>query len=281
MFYELADLGFIKIEGQDAKKFLQGQLTCDVDSITNSYSSLGAHCNPQGRIISLFYICMWQNAYYLLLPKTMIHIALGALKKYAVFFKVQLTESQEIIAIGCNDSIPPHIFEKIFCHIPLPHSPRSILICEQHLRKEIADINTSYETWNLLNIKENHPSIFPETSGKFLPHELNLDKLGGINFEKGCYTGQEIIARMHYRGKSKNQLYQAHVTSLVMPQPGADIYVFSEEAQKPAGMIVATTKEEYNNYHMLIITNELNSNSPSLFLNQDKTSPLSIQLRSE
>lgn len=270
---ELTDLGFIKIQGQDAKKFLQGQLTCDVDALTNSDSLLGAHCNHQGRIISLFYLFKWEEAYYLLLPKKIISIAISALKKYAVFFKVELTESHEMVAIGYTDT--PMKISKKHCTISLPASTRSIVVGEVNLLNEIHENQLSLEAWNILNIKDGLPSIYPETSGKFLPHELSLEKLGGINFEKGCYTGQEIIARMHYRSKSKNHLYQAHTLNDTAPQPGADIYSGAES--KPAGIIVATAQEEYNSYHVLIITNELNHNS-ALFLNPDKTSRLSIQI---
>ena len=93
MLCELSDLGCIKIQGKDAKKFLQGQVTCDVDKITTEQSSLAAHCNPQGRIISLFQLFLYRDAYYLLMQQTMIPIAMAALKKYAVFFKTEIKDS--------------------------------------------------------------------------------------------------------------------------------------------------------------------------------------------
>ena len=92
MFCELSDLGLIKIQGNDAKKFLQGQLTCDLDSVTAGHSIMGAHCNQQGRVISLFYLFALANAYYLLMQRTMIPIAMAVLKKYAVFFKTEMMD---------------------------------------------------------------------------------------------------------------------------------------------------------------------------------------------
>src|SRR3990167_1134226 len=97
----LSTYGLLKVSGIDAKKLLQGQLTCHMDEITETEYRLAAHCNPQGRVISLFYVFMQQNAYYLLMPISMLDIALNALKKYAVFYKVELTNvSEHFTAIG-------------------------------------------------------------------------------------------------------------------------------------------------------------------------------------
>src|SRR3990167_5001748 len=206
--------GFIQIIGIDAEKFLQGQLTCDV-RLANGASCLGAHCNPQGRIISLFILLKFNDAFYLILPRSMIDIALPALKKYAVFFKVQLSD-----------------------------------IADEKPVAALANI-TDEAAWHRTNINAGIPAIYPETSGKFLPHELNLDKLGALNFDKGCYTGQEIIARMHYRGKLKTHLYRARLDSATRPQPGTDI--FSRQGQTVCGTVVDSCQIEYNSYTSLIV----------------------------
>src|SRR5688572_15995778 len=104
-FVSLKHLGLLKIFGKDAHKLLQGQLTCDMNEVTSNHSLVGAHCNPQGRIISLFRIFHYQDSYFLQMPREMIPIALRALKKYAIFFKVELVdESDEWIAYGCSAS---------------------------------------------------------------------------------------------------------------------------------------------------------------------------------
>src|SRR5258708_37185821 len=90
MLHALFNPGCIKIQGKDAKKFLQGQLTCDIASLSPDTLQLSAHCNPQGRVISLFYLCQHQDAFYLWMQKSMVDIALSALKKYAVFYQLNL-----------------------------------------------------------------------------------------------------------------------------------------------------------------------------------------------
>src|SRR5580704_7784530 len=105
---DLSEMGFVKVSGPDAKKFLQGQLTCHMDKVTPTESHLGAHCNPKGRVISLFYIFLLHDAYYLFLPRHMISITIDALKKFAIFYKTNISEaSEQLIAMGyaCLDDI--------------------------------------------------------------------------------------------------------------------------------------------------------------------------------
>lgn len=96
------------------------------------------------------------------------------------------------------------------------------------------------------------PVVYTETSGKFLPHELNLDKLNAISFDKGCYTGQEIIARMHYRGKLKTHLNLTSVATTNAPQPGDELFYLENEKKIPAGTIVKVTREN-ESYQVLFI----------------------------
>lgn len=177
-----SNLGLLKVCGEDAGKFLQGQLTSDVTALNHQQYSLSAHCNPQGRVISLFYLINLNNTYYLLMPLDMLTLTKDALKKYALFFKSTIEEATQELTDVLNQIDNPTLF----------------------------DINTGV------------PRIHPETSGAFLPHDINLDLLNAISFEKGCYTGQEIIARMHYRGKLKKRMQRTTLTTNHPPQPGKD-----------------------------------------------------------
>jgi len=175
-------LGQIKVSGTDAAKLLQGQLTCDVNALTDKQYSLAALCNPQGRVISLFYLAYLNDAYYLILPENILELTLTALKKYAVFYKLALEDTSDTLA----------------------------------------NVLTNIGNPTLFDTQAGVPRIHPETSGTFLPHDINLDQLGAISFNKGCYTGQEIIARMQYRGKLKKRLHQTTVASDESLKPGSD-----------------------------------------------------------
>ena len=204
--------GLLSVSGVDAKRFLQGQLTCNLDDLSTSQSQLGAHCNPAGRVISLFRLFLYQDAYYLQMPKLMVPIAITALKKYVVFFKASLADASERI----ND-------------------------LAEYCRPE------PMETWHYLDVMAGIPAIYPETSEKFLPHDLNLPQLNAVSFNKGCYTGQEIIARMHYRGKLKKQLCRLSLSTDLPLQRGQSI---------EQGTLVDYCQTGYNTYEILVITNE-------------------------
>ena len=203
--------GLLSVSGVDAKRFLQGQLTCDLEEVTPSETRLGAHCNPSGRIISLFRLSLFQDSYHLAMPKEMVPIAMAAFKKYAVFFKVTLTDASETL-IKNKQETAPHF---------------------SHYTDIMAGI----------------PMIYPETSEKFLPHDINLPLLNGVSFSKGCYTGQEIIARVQYRGKSKKHLSRIRFTTEKSLRRGENI----EE-----GTLVDYVQTGYNTYELLIITQETN-----------------------
>ena len=286
MLCELPNIGLIKIQGKDAKKFLQGQLTCNVELLTPTKSCMGAHCTPQGRVISLFYLLFLEDAYYLLMQKSMVAIAISALKKYAVFFNTDITDASHTRrTIGCDLSELSHEQLPSVGYISIsPTSKRYSITGAANDIQSIWDALSKQTTvttanqWQHQQIDEGIPDIYPETSGKFLPHEINLDKLNAIHFDKGCYTGQEIIARMHYRGKLKTRLYQATITSDTRLQRGADIYTLHEDKINPCGMIVDLCEENttmINQHHLLIVCNELNDNTP-IFLNKNTQSTLAL-----
>jgi tRNA-modifying protein YgfZ len=225
----LSHLGLLKVTGIDARKLLQGQLTCNLDEL--DARQLGAHCNPQGRVLSLFRISAVGDSYYLEMPAEILPTALQALKKYAVFYKVELSDaSAELDQISTAAAL-------------------------------------SLNEWKTSNIEAGIPAIYAATSGKLLPHEINLPELNAVSFNKGCFTGQEIIARMHYRGQLKKRMYRARVTAKTAPVPGADIYA----EQGPAGTVVDSCKETGDSYQVLVVANQENQ---QLFLDPDKIEPL-------
>jgi tRNA-modifying protein YgfZ len=279
----LSDYGLLKVSGTDAKKLLQGQLTCQVDEVTATQARMGAHCNPQGRVISLFYLIQMQHSYYLLMPRAMVAVAMTALKKYAVFYKTQLTdESDNAIIIGYASLIKPAVNTSLINITNITNvtnavsgGSRYILVGELEPMKTIWEELAKHtpistlSTWKLLTIRDGIPTIYPETTGKFLPHEINLHELGAIHFDKGCYTGQEIIARMHYRGKLKKHMYQASIASESLILPGSDIYSLQGLEMRSSGIVVDASPETYNNYQALIVTEESNAKNNNLFLDRD------------
>jgi len=247
-FIPLDSMRLLKVQGVDAKKFLQGQLTCDLETISGNYNSMGAHCNPQGRVIFLFRLFYYQDAYYFFLPRTMVEIALTALQKYAVFFKVQM-EIASLPLCGWLGQQPSQAFA-----FAVPGIVPRYLLMTTHPRAET--LATTFNLWKYLDITAGLPQIYPATSEKFLPHDLNLQDIDGISFSKGCYTGQEIIARMQHRGTIKNRLFRATITADVLPVPGSLIYYRDQQELVAGGTIIESCEESDNHYQALVATSE-------------------------
>lgn len=174
-------LKLIKVSGPDSAKFLQGQLTCDIKQANSDALLLAAHCNVKGRIESLFQLFTLDQDFYLLMPASIIDHAFTTLKKYAVFSKVQLS-----------------IIEVTDVKLPVT-------------------LLDDFTAWRQQNIEHGIPCLFPQTIGKFLPHDVNLPDLGAVSFSKGCYIGQEIVVRMQHLGKPKWHMQQITVTKDYQP----------------------------------------------------------------
>lgn len=257
----LDTFGLLKVSGKQAGKLLQGQLTCDIENLIPGQTRIGAHCNPQGRMISLFYIVKFQDVYYLFMLHDLVPLALTALKKYAVFYQVELQDiSADLMIIGHADQIveselPPMVS---FC-IPgnltryVCAGEKTVLwpiwerLAKQHHM-------TTTHAWKHQNIVDGIPLLYPGTSEKLLPHDIHLHQLGGIDFNKGCYTGQEIITRMHYRGKLKNHLYRTNMVSTTPLYPGLDVSSLPHLEKNLSGILVDASLYKTNEYDALIVT---------------------------
>ena len=202
----ISRLGCIELKGPDSRRFLQGQITIDADKISIDSLALGSVCNPQGRCIALFWATGKNESIYLILPKDNIPATLAHLAKYAVFFKTELSEkSEDFHFVGSygSDSKSP--------------IPQSLSVASSNLslaffeRAESPDFTLANQPihedlwwWHL--IESRIPWLDNSAASEFLPHNLDLPHLNAVDFTKGCFTGQEVIARMQYKGKLKSHL---------------------------------------------------------------------------
>ncbi len=224
---KLENWSVIQISGNDVTNFLQGQLTCDTTQITEQQSSLAALCNHQGRVLAIFLLFKRNNEFYALLPSAIKEQFIQHLAKFAVFSKttlVDVTESTlvvafvgdqiEILVESYFSNLPTSPYETTHendftvCQLPMTTScyigfgPRDH---ENHLAKAAPFCNDD-ALWQAACILSGFPTLQAETIGIATPHMLNLPNLNAVSFSKGCYVGQEIIARTHYLGKAKRQL---------------------------------------------------------------------------
>jgi tRNA-modifying protein YgfZ len=269
----------IRVSGQDAEKFLQGQITCDVTQVTVTKSSLGAICNHQGRVLATFYICKTQDSFWLLLPRHMASYVILHLTKFAVFSRVSLEEYKDVTCLGIFGLDAAKLLQKNFREVPIAEyqtscfddnsvifsctgcvpcyvmvGPQQIL---QNWQKEFCDefVIGDASAWELMSIQSGIPFIQSETIGIVTPHMLNLHVLDAVSFNKGCYVGQEIIARTHYLGKSKRLLLKAQINceqQMPIPKPGDMLHYQQQEM----GVIINACRSSDQNYSILAVVRE-------------------------
>ncbi len=236
--YPVAHLAVLTISGKDAEHFLQGQLTCDIKEVTEIKSSLGALCNPKGRTITTFLLVKSGDAYLMVLPGELLELVKKRLQIYVLRSDVTLTDnSDQLCLIGLTDTVKlngplfattrDEIISVDFSvtqsrYLIIAETEKAIKFWTDHVSKQGFQPEDS-EQWGVLDIVSGIPWISKETSEEFIPQMLNLDHLGGISLNKGCYTGQEIVARTHYLGKAKRALFLAECRTIVTPTPNSNI----------------------------------------------------------
>lgn len=269
-FCLLSHENILSIQGTDSKKFLQGQLTCNLNYISTTQSSLGGCCNTQGRLISSFRLIeQTQNRYLLALDKHLYDKQLADFKKYAIFSKVTFDlANNEWSRIGLYGA-PTDLG---FLNIPIPEqinqvtqSEKLILIKTGQQLFELWTPNThlhattvllqstipeeSLNNWLLMQIRAGIGQVFLENAERFVPQMINLQSLGGVSFKKGCYLGQEIVARMQYLGKLKQHLYRFSADTNTCPSIGAEL--FSTVHTTSVGQVVLAANTPDNKIEIL------------------------------
>jgi hypothetical protein len=217
----LDNLGMITMVGDDKKSYLQGQVTCDVVSLEKDQSTLGAHCDAKGKVWSVFRLCHHQDGYGMIQPKSAIDVELKEIKKYAVFSKVTIEESSDIIlgvagikaeAFIANLSEETGDVRAINGGTAVKVSDNRwlLLLASDAAQSMIENSDatlTTHELWNRFDIEDALPIVPAAAQNEHIPQALNVQALGGICFTKGCYTGQETVARAKYRGTNKRAMY--------------------------------------------------------------------------
>ncbi len=217
----LDNLGMITMVGDDKKSYLHGQVTCDVVSLEKDQSTLGAHCDAKGKVWSVFRLFHHQDGYGMVQPKSAIEVELKEIKKYAVFSKVTIEESSEVILgiAGIKaDNFISSLTEELGNVRQINGgtavkvaSNRWLLIMATEAAQAVVENSdatlTTHALWNRFDIEAALPFVSATAQNEHIPQALNVQALDGISFTKGCYTGQETVARAKYRGTNKRAMY--------------------------------------------------------------------------
>ncbi|MCU7905885.1 MAG: folate-binding protein YgfZ [Candidatus Thiodiazotropha sp. (ex Epidulcina cf. delphinae)] len=259
---DLSHYGLIRVEGEDAEPFLQGQMTNDMRQVTATHSNLAAWCNAKGRMLAGFRCFRRGEAFYLQTPLENLSLVLRRLKLYVLRSKVDITDAgDDLVRIGCTGVCAEALLQPFFDERPqqvngvrqqdrmtlirLPGAdPRFEVIgpTEQLLEiwrtAEGRALRMDEDFWALQEIRAGIPTLFQSTSETFVPQMTNMQLIDGVSFTKGCYTGQEVVARMQYLGKLKRRMYLAHVDTTTLPSPGDELFARGSASGQGAGKIV-------------------------------------------
>lgn len=259
---DLSHYAVIRARGADAEKFLQGQITSDVRALDDGRSQLGAYCSPKGRVLAILRLFRRGEDYCLILPAALLESTLSRLRKYVLMSKVTLEAASDWVHVGYVDpqgderlraalegDVPTSIDGAALCNdISVVRVPGTDARFEligtvdrlrslwQRLAAEAAPIDA--QAWDRFEIEAGIPCVYPETAEVFIPQMLNLDLLGGISFKKGCYTGQEVVARAHYLGKLKRRMFRLHCHAPTSPTPGTSLFNAALRSDESAGTVV-------------------------------------------
>jgi len=210
-------LGVLAFRGADAAKFLQGQLSADVEKLGNGDSTLAGLHNPQGRVVALLALLRTDAAEVLaVLPRELISVVELRLRKFILRAKVRienLSDSLRVLGSLTAPTAAPEVHR-------LPWADRWMLLAPRD-HPGVSAGQATHDQWERADIAAGLPQVFLPTSETFVAQMLNLDLLGAVAFDKGCYTGQEVIARAHYRGRVKRRLQRWHAPPGPEPRPGS------------------------------------------------------------
>lgn len=269
---DLSHLDLLEISGDDAFTFLQGQVTNDVKLLNADHAHYTGYCSPKGRLLALFLAYAQQGKLYLQLNHKLAEPIAKRLKMYVMRAKVNISNiSDDTVKIGLCGQDMPALLSPHFTQIPQQayetfHTDNATLIRLPGTLPRFEMIgNTDYiktiwqalktnckpvgnPSWDWLEIQAGIPDITVNTQEEFVPQMINLDALGAINFKKGCYTGQEIVARTHYLGTIKRRTQLAHIDTSAPPQTGSDIINAKREV---VGKIVRSAPAPNGGYDVL------------------------------
>lgn len=274
----------IRIQGPESAKFLQGQLSCDMNEVAANGSRLGAHCNIKGHMISLFRVLQRDpDSFWLRTDASLLEKALATLNKYILFSKADADSAEELVGIGLFGSDARRLAQRIMATPPdntnqvindgnrlLVQVPGERFECWLPADEASSLIDTLLEdatpagatSWLLEEIRAGLPDLRAETSEAFIPQMTNLQAHEGVSFTKGCYTGQEVVTRLQHRGILKKPMYRARIQSTHCPQPGQPLCTAEKEG---VGQVVIAAAVDDDHCELLaVITKEQAEHYPVL-----------------
>lgn len=269
--------GLLRASGTDATTFLNAQLTNDIRRLESGGSLLAGYCTPQGRLLAIARVFRRATDYYLQVPLELRDALLERLRKYVMRAKVVLEPADpELIAFGLvgpqsatmlaravaasapGDNGSFESGDLTVLHIVGPRDRFQVVAPVARAKTlwralQVASARpVASHWWDWFDIEAGLPTVLRVTQEKFVPQTANLDLVSGVSFEKGCYPGQEIVARVHYLGRLKERMYRLHLAGAESPQPGDAVYA-PDFAGQATGAVVQAHAAPHGGFDLLAI----------------------------
>ena len=270
---DLSHNALIGVTGDDAAEFLHGQFTNDVESLAVGRAQWNGWCSPRGRLLATFLLLRTADQFLLMLPAEIAATIAKRLKMYVLRSKVRIVDESELYARigiaggGASKTVADHwgrspakmeSVEKDGAICVALGDDRFLALVPPKAAPAMWDLLTSAEArgsaeeWEWTSIHAGIPTIVAATQEAFVPQMANFDLVGGVSFTKGCYPGQEIVARTQYRGGLKRRMALAHLTDGDRPAPGQNVYSPSFGDQS-AGTIVNAARAPGGGFDALVV----------------------------
>ncbi len=264
----LTQLGVLRVAGPDARAFLQSQLTSDLEQVSPTAAQLSGYCTPKGRLLATFLLVLHGDGYRLVLPRSVAVPLETRLRKYVLRSKVSIA-ADDIPLLGVCGPSAHAALSQVF-----PSPPRLPLEAAQHREASVALLPgdcflllidppragdlwarlsrlarpAGEAAWNWRQIRAGVANVLPATQEAFLPQMLGMDTYGAVSLQKGCYPGQEIVARTHYLGNLKRHLTRAFARSAT--RAGDSLLCSGDE---PAGTVAIAAPSPDGGWEMLAV----------------------------
>lgn len=259
---DLSHLGLVSAHGDDAAAFLQGQFSNDVTQVSATRSQLNSYCTPKGRMLATFRLFLRGDTYFMRMPREIVEPLLKRLGMFVLRSKVTLEDADDsLVRIGYSGPDAATALQSAVGKIPVDvdevvtHQGLTLLrLRGPHPRFEIyGELEPTVQLWERLNVRAapvgaanwalldilaGVPTVYSQNVEAFVPQMANMQLVGGVSFKKGCYPGQEVVARMQYLGKLKRRMYRLHLDQDTPPVPGTELFDAASNGTESVGRIV-------------------------------------------
>lgn len=251
---DLSPYAVLRVTGDDAAAFLHAQFTNDVEALAVDAAQWNGWCTPKGRLLATFLLARRKDEFLIVLPAEIAATIAKRLGMFVLRSKVKIADaSADYARRGLIDAVdapaPMRVADRNGAIVLGLGAGRALMLAPP---AGAPAANTDADAWELASIRAGVPTVTAATQEAFVPQMANFELLGGVSFKKGCYPGQEIVARMQYRGGLKRRMARAHIAGADRPQPGDHVYssVFGDQS---AGTIVNAAPVPEGGFDVLVV----------------------------